>query len=504
MKNSRISTYFLGIVLIGVGAAVLLKNLGIIDLHISSFIAPAILLYFGLKLLDQGQSTGGGVCLLIGIGLLLRVFGIHIGSIFGFALSLAIIYFGYRMIRTKKTKLTVSPKEQDDSTSGDTTDGERPWEDDLLWEELSGERAKGSDHREAGSGDTDDRDDRDHRDRGNNGDPSGGNNGKYGNDHSYTTDGQYYKSFTDNIKDFSKDIRRDIEENIRPEELKQTLKQGVEQLKKNFGATFGNRYETPNDNRRDEPFDEERRGEQFSDAAEGERQFYRDSVDDANRRDYRRDERGGRAEFDGDANGEYRGAYRKGDARREHRSEYRDADDRHEYYEYHSDSADWRSERTEDDWQREEQDYYYRTDPRRGEFRRARSRARAFADRSPKVTHSLIGNLYLTGPRWELTDMDIWHGIGDVKIDLSRAFVHEGETVVIVNGWIGDIDIFVPYDLDMAVSCHVNIGDINVFGNEDGGLNRSVTIETADYQTSTRRVRIVINLIIGDVDVIYV
>lgn len=123
---------------------------------------------------------------------------------------------------------------------------------------------------------------------------------------------------------------------------------------------------------------------------------------------------------------------------------------------------------------------------------------------SPEMKQSLIGNLFLTGNRWELIDMNIWHGIGEVKLDLSRALIHNGESVVMISGWIGDIDIYVPYDLDISLIANVNVGDIDVFGNKQGGLNRSVTLTTSNYQNADKRVRIIVNLLIGDIDITYV
>lgn len=121
--------------------------------------------------------------------------------------------------------------------------------------------------------------------------------------------------------------------------------------------------------------------------------------------------------------------------------------------------------------------------------------------RSPKKKHSLIGNCFLTGSRWELKDMDIWHGIGEVKIDLSRASIPEQKTTIVINGWVGDIDIYIPYDLEFSIIAHVSMGDIDIFGNKEGGLNQSTTLETNGYRHSVKRVEIVIHLLVGDIDV---
>lgn len=122
---------------------------------------------------------------------------------------------------------------------------------------------------------------------------------------------------------------------------------------------------------------------------------------------------------------------------------------------------------------------------------------------TPQKKHSLIGNCFLTDSRWELKDMDIWYGLGEVKIDLSRANISEQKSTLLINGWIGDVDIYVPYDLDVTIIARVSIGEIEIFGNKEGGINQTTTVETANYRTAVKRVEIVINLFIGDIDVNY-
>lgn len=123
---------------------------------------------------------------------------------------------------------------------------------------------------------------------------------------------------------------------------------------------------------------------------------------------------------------------------------------------------------------------------------------------TPQMKSALIGDLNLMGARFELNEMTIWHGIGDVKIDLSKAIISEGETVLVINGWIGDIDIYIPYDLDVSINATVTIGDLEVLNYKQGGLNRNITLSTKDYKLSNRRVKIILSLFVGDIDVRYV
>ncbi|WP_096201463.1 cell wall-active antibiotics response protein LiaF [Bacillus sp. FJAT-45350] len=123
---------------------------------------------------------------------------------------------------------------------------------------------------------------------------------------------------------------------------------------------------------------------------------------------------------------------------------------------------------------------------------------------APTFKSTFIGDLHLLHHQFELRDMNIRNGIGDIKIDLSKAIIPEGETVVIIQGWIGDIDIYIPYDLDVHVQSMVTIGDLNVLESRQSGFNPTIEYSTSDYKEAERRVKIVLSLFIGDIDVRYV
>ncbi|MEJ8548637.1 cell wall-active antibiotics response protein LiaF [Brevibacillus borstelensis] len=117
---------------------------------------------------------------------------------------------------------------------------------------------------------------------------------------------------------------------------------------------------------------------------------------------------------------------------------------------------------------------------------------------------SLIGDFHLTSGRFELSQLHIWHGIGDVVIDLSRAMLMEEEAFLIVDGWVGDVTIYVPVDMPVAVSAEVRIGDLEVFGHRQGGINRSVMIRSEQYEQETPKTNVQISLLVGDVKVKYI
>ncbi|HEU5138670.1 MAG TPA: cell wall-active antibiotics response protein LiaF [Bacillales bacterium] len=121
--------------------------------------------------------------------------------------------------------------------------------------------------------------------------------------------------------------------------------------------------------------------------------------------------------------------------------------------------------------------------------------------KTPVYRSSLIGDFRLMNSRFELDDLNLSNFIGDVKIDLSKAIIPEGESTLVISGFIGDVDIYVPYDLDVSVSSSVTIGDIDVLGHKQGGFNRQVRLETKGFPEASRKVKISVSVFIGDVDV---
>jgi len=117
---------------------------------------------------------------------------------------------------------------------------------------------------------------------------------------------------------------------------------------------------------------------------------------------------------------------------------------------------------------------------------------------------SLIGDFHLTSGRFELNHLHVWHGIGDVVIDLSRAVLMHEEAILSVDGWIGDVTIYVPIDLAVSVSAEVSVGDLEVFGHRQGGISRCIVLRSDHYDTAANKVHLRISLLVGDIKVKYI
>lgn len=123
---------------------------------------------------------------------------------------------------------------------------------------------------------------------------------------------------------------------------------------------------------------------------------------------------------------------------------------------------------------------------------------------TPSYKNMFIGDYKLMKRRFALQDMNVKYGIGDISIDFSKAIIDEGETVIVLHGGIGDVDLYVPYDLDISVQASATIGDMNILDQREEGFNKQISINTDYYKQADRKIKVIISVIVGDIDVRYV
>jgi lia operon protein LiaF len=103
---------------------------------------------------------------------------------------------------------------------------------------------------------------------------------------------------------------------------------------------------------------------------------------------------------------------------------------------------------------------------------------------------------------YEWNDVNIQAGIGDTIIDLSFTMLPKGETVIFIRNLIGNIQILVPYDIDVSIQHSCIVGSTTVFELHDAKLfNRVLHLKTPGYETSEHKVKIFTSLIVGNLEV---
>ena len=116
----------------------------------------------------------------------------------------------------------------------------------------------------------------------------------------------------------------------------------------------------------------------------------------------------------------------------------------------------------------------------------------------------ILGDMHLGREEWELEDMELESWIGEVRLDLTQAHLGQGERSIRLFNLIGDVDIFVPRALPVAVEVNGVIGKISLPGKKADGFFHWLSFTSPDYQSADKRVRIRVRSIIGDVNIIHV
>jgi lia operon protein LiaF len=114
-----------------------------------------------------------------------------------------------------------------------------------------------------------------------------------------------------------------------------------------------------------------------------------------------------------------------------------------------------------------------------------------------------IGDVRIGDQYFELKPANISHFIGDTVIDLTKAQIPYGETKINVSAFIGDVKVFVPADADLGISVSSSslIGDMKVLQEKSGGFMSSITSMTPNFNETSKRIKLNVSVLIGDIRV---
>ncbi|WP_239004801.1 cell wall-active antibiotics response protein LiaF [Paenibacillus tepidiphilus] len=116
---------------------------------------------------------------------------------------------------------------------------------------------------------------------------------------------------------------------------------------------------------------------------------------------------------------------------------------------------------------------------------------------------AFIGDVHIGREPFQLKHTNISQFIGDTVLDLTSAQIPYGETKINISAFVGDIKVYVPEDMDLAVSVNGSsfIGDMQVLDQTRSGFMGNVQCKTPYYKEAGKRVRITVSAFIGDIKV---
>jgi len=114
-----------------------------------------------------------------------------------------------------------------------------------------------------------------------------------------------------------------------------------------------------------------------------------------------------------------------------------------------------------------------------------------------------IGDMNRSGP-WEVTEEEHTVFVGDTRMDFTQATLPEGETRIVLNGFVGDIRVIVPRDMAVRLLCQGFTHTIHWFGSHQDNFLTSYDASTVpDYGQAARRLCLDVNYFVTTVRLKY-
>lgn len=121
-----------------------------------------------------------------------------------------------------------------------------------------------------------------------------------------------------------------------------------------------------------------------------------------------------------------------------------------------------------------------------------------------RTKQQLIGNQRIGSDVYEWDDINIAIATGDTIIDLGNTLLPKDDNIVIVRKGVGRTRILVPLGTAISLEHATIVGNV-YFEEEQFALkNESIKIYSNDYDENPRRLKIITNTLLGDVEVIRV
>lgn len=115
--------------------------------------------------------------------------------------------------------------------------------------------------------------------------------------------------------------------------------------------------------------------------------------------------------------------------------------------------------------------------------------------------NKLMGDMFVDCEGFNLGNVEISSGIGDLEIKVSGGLLAKGLNRMIISGFIGDVRIFVPKDWPFFAHCSNFVGDIEIGGKRSSGFGNTVEHQTNNYEKSESKLYLAANSFIGDMKI---
>jgi len=117
-----------------------------------------------------------------------------------------------------------------------------------------------------------------------------------------------------------------------------------------------------------------------------------------------------------------------------------------------------------------------------------------------RQTAMFVGEIERDGP-WEVMNEEFMAFVMDVELDLTQAIIPSGETIIKVFGFVNDIELRVPAEVGIAIVPAGLVSSIKINGKEEDHFLVPATIQTENYSSAKRAIRLESYALVNEVKV---
>ena len=129
-------------------------------------------------------------------------------------------------------------------------------------------------------------------------------------------------------------------------------------------------------------------------------------------------------------------------------------------------------------------------------------RRQEIPDHEPLLKQKFFGDETTPNRSYEWNDVNIHGGFGDRIIDLSHTVLPHDEAVISIRHLVGNITVYVPYEVEVNIHHSALIGRVSVFQyKKTKVLNQVLSYQTENYRSTKPRVKILTSMVSGDLEV---
>jgi predicted membrane protein len=102
---------------------------------------------------------------------------------------------------------------------------------------------------------------------------------------------------------------------------------------------------------------------------------------------------------------------------------------------------------------------------------------------------------------WQVVDEEFWYFVGDIELDMIHADIPNGITKIRTIGFVGDIDIYVPGDVGVAVDSTAFVSDVGMPNAQEENFLTPVHMHTDNYKLAEKKILLQTTCFVGDIKI---